>query len=171
VRYAAPYYAFRPRFGLGFGVWSGFPVAYPWYGYASQFRYAYPYSNQNYAYPLAYPYPSPYPYAYPYPVPYPVPSESANLGRMPAGSIAASPEAVAYGGVSFEIAPEDAQVFVDGGYAGTVADFGPSSPPLTLPIGVHRIELRAPGYRPLEFNVAITPGRVIPYRGTLQRGL
>ena len=43
-----PYYAFRPRFSIGFGLFVGYPVAFPYYAYA-------------------YPYPYPYPYSYPYP--------------------------------------------------------------------------------------------------------
>src|SRR5262245_9339192 len=31
VRFYRPYYAFRPRVSLGFGLWVGFPIAYPAY--------------------------------------------------------------------------------------------------------------------------------------------
>ena len=52
----------------------------------------------------------------------------------------------AYGGVSIEVTPSDAEVWVDGGYAGRADDFGPQARPLTLAAGLHRIELRAPGF-------------------------
>ena len=142
---------------IGFGLWIGHSVAYP--------AYAYPYPAP-YPYATGYPYAYPYPYPYAYPVPYPVPYGSP----ASPGSVSAAPGVAGYGGVSFEITPADAEVYVDGGYAGRVSDFGPSQQPLTLTPGVHRIEIRAPGYRPLEFNVAITAGHVIPYQGTLQPG-
>jgi hypothetical protein len=34
VRFYQPYYTFRPRVSLGFGLWVGFPITYPsYYGY------------------------------------------------------------------------------------------------------------------------------------------
>jgi archaellum component FlaG (FlaF/FlaG flagellin family) len=73
------------------------------------------------------------------------------------------------GGVSFEISPSDAEVFVDGNYVGTVDQFGPQTEPLQLTPGRHRIELRAQGMRPMAFDTTITVGQVIPYRGALQQ--
>jgi hypothetical protein len=138
--YPRPYYAFRPRVSVGFGLWVGFPVAYPAYGYITT----------TYGYP-GYPYPSPY-VSYP---PY---------GH---GSVAVAPGPGAYGGVSFEIGPADASVYVDGAYIGPVTAFTPSTQPLTLAPGPHRIEVQAPGYQPIVFDVTIVPGEVIPYRGAL----
>lgn len=43
--YPRPYYAFRPRVSLGFGLWIGFPTAYPYYSYG--------YANPTYGYPLS----------------------------------------------------------------------------------------------------------------------
>jgi hypothetical protein len=40
--YARPYYAFRPRVSIGFGIWIGHPVAFPSYGYAPYPVYGYP---------------------------------------------------------------------------------------------------------------------------------
>ena len=40
--YSRPYYSFRPRFSIGFGVWLGYPVALPSYGYAPYPVYGYP---------------------------------------------------------------------------------------------------------------------------------
>ncbi len=54
--------------------------------------------------------------------------------------------------------PNDAEVWVDGGYAGRADDFGPQARPLTLATGVHRVELRAPGYQPLAFDVNVAAG-------------
>ncbi len=94
-------------------------------------------------------YPVPYTYAYPY---------AYSVGRPPAGY---------YGGVALEIEPEDAAVYVDGGYAGIVRDFDGSRQPLTLTAGTHRIEVEEPGLAPLVFDVIVQPGQVIPYRGDL----
>lgn len=40
--YTRPYYAFRPRISIGFGIWAGFPVAFPSWGYAPFPVYGYP---------------------------------------------------------------------------------------------------------------------------------
>jgi len=95
-------------------------------------------------------YPVPYTYTYPYPYSY---------GRPPASY---------YGGVVLEIEPQDAAVYVDGAYAGVVADFDGSRQPLTLTAGTHRIEVQDPDLAPLVFDVTVQPGQVIPYRGDLR---
>jgi hypothetical protein len=74
----------------------------------------------------------------------------------------------ASGGVSFEITPNTAAVFVDGTFVGSVAQFGPTSEPLRLLPGRHHIEIRASGYQPMVFEANVTPGQVTPYQGTLQ---
>ena len=171
-RFYRPYYAFRPRVSLGFGFWAGYPLLYPYYGY----------------YPYAYPYPAPYgyapygyapygysPYGYPssgyapaygYPAPYGYGYGSA---AQPApGSVGVQPGATASGGVSFEITPGTAAVFVDGTYVGKVEEFGPNSQPLMLTPGRHHVEIRAEGYQTMAFDTDVTAGQVLPYRGTLQ---
>jgi hypothetical protein len=75
----------------------------------------------------------------------------------------------ATGGISFEITPPSASVFVDGTYAGTAGDFGPEAQPLGLSSGRHHVEIRAPGYRTMTFDADVQPAQVIPYQGTLQR--
>jgi len=172
-----PYYAFRPRFGLGFGLWAGYPVGYPYY-----YGYGYPYLY--YGYPYSYPYPYGYaPYGYGYSGPayraaggypagngYPAANGSYGYPAQPAaGSLGVQPgEQVASGGVSFEITPGTAAVSVDGAYVGTVANFGPTTQPLGLTAGRHHIEVRAPGYRTIAFDTDVTPGQVVPYQGSLQ---
>jgi hypothetical protein len=63
--------------------------------------------------------------------------------------------------------PDDAQVFVDGAYVGTVGDRRRGDGTLTA--GNHRIELRANGYRTRAFDVRITPGDTTTYREDLER--
>jgi hypothetical protein len=165
---------------LGFGLWAGYPFAYPFYG--SYYGYGYPYypysSYYPYSYPYAYPAPyasSPYGYGYPangYPAAngYPTANGSSGYPAQPAaGSVGVQPgQQAATGGVSFEIAPGGAAVSVDGTYVGTVANFSPTSQPLGLTPGRHHIEIRAAGYRTLAFDADVTPGQVTPYQGTLQ---
>jgi hypothetical protein len=180
--YSRPYYSFRPRLSLGFGLWVGYPVAYPYY-YSDPYSYAYPYPADPYAYGYAAPsygYPA-QPYALPrqsdaYPSPnYPAtqyPESGQDYpAQQPPPSVGAERggQASAPGGVSFEITPDTAAVFVDGTFVGTAGTFGPTSQPLGLVSGRHHIEIRASGYRTMTFDADVTSGQVIPYQGTLQR--
>ena len=72
------------------------------------------------------------------------------------------------GGVSFEITPNTATVNVDGTDVGTVAEFSPTTMPLTLAPGRHHIEIRAAGYQTMAFDAEIMVRQVIPYRGEMQ---
>lgn len=116
------YYAFRPRVYAGFGVWAGYPVAWP-----LVCGYPYPYPGPTYAY-------------------------------QPSAASA---------GVSFDITPANASVFVNGMLVGAVGNFSPTSP-LALVPGRHQIEVRAPGHKTLKFDVEAIAGEVIPYRGALE---
>jgi PEGA domain len=73
------------------------------------------------------------------------------------------------GGLSFDITPSTAQVFIDRKAVGTVGQFTPNSEPLGLPAGRHHLEVRAPGYQTLTLDVDIVAGQVLPYQGTLER--
>jgi hypothetical protein len=86
----------------------------------------------------------------------------------PSGSMSVQPSQSNMGGLSFEITPDTAEVWVDGNYAGTVDQFTPNSQPLGLTAGRHHIELREPGYQVIAFEVDIVPGQVIPYSGALE---
>ena len=166
-RFSRPYYAFRPRLSLGFGLWVGFPVAYPYYdGYDPDY---YPY---GYSYPYGYAtrYP-PYGYSNAYP-PYPPTSYPQSYPAYPpSGSVGVQPGQPQgnIGGVSFDITPSNAEIVVDGESMGIVADFSPTAQPLGLEPGRHHIEVRASGYRTMEFDVDIVARQVIPYQGSLQR--
>ena len=75
-----------------------------------------------------------------------------------------------YGGVSFDIQPSDADLFfVDGEYVGRVGAFTPNGEPLTLTPGQHQISVQCDGFRPMEWDVTIEPGQVIPYRGAMEQ--
>ena len=73
----------------------------------------------------------------------------------------------AIGMLRFSVTPQSAQVFVDSFYAGTIADIE-AQRVLTLTAGPHRIELRAPGYQSVTFDVRIDPNDTIVYRAALQ---
>lgn len=72
-----------------------------------------------------------------------------------------------YGGVTFDVQPNDAELWIDGEYVGLVSDYSPYDPPLTLVAGRHHVELRGDAYRSLEFDITVISGQVIPYQGTL----
>jgi hypothetical protein len=74
------------------------------------------------------------------------------------------------GGLSFDITPSTAEVFIDGRLAGTVGQFTPSTQPLGVPAGRHHLEIRAAGYHTLSLDVDVVAGQVIPYQGTLEKG-
>lgn len=138
-RFYRPYYVFRPRFSIGFGIWAGYPITYydPFY---------YPYDD--------------YPYASATPGAYPV--------APPSGAVAVQPNQSSMGGVSFDVQPSTAEIWVDGNYFGTVDQFTPSSQPLGLTSGRHHLELREPGYQVSSFDVDVMAGQVIPFQGQLE---
>jgi len=173
VHYVAPYYAFRPWYSVGFGIYVGYPVAwsYPYY---------YP---AYYPYPYAYPYPSSYPYAgTSYPpyddqptngTTYPSTNYPSQYSAGTTGSVNVQPQATPNqqnsGGISFEITPASAELWVDGVRVGTVGQFSPTSQPLGLSTGRHRIEIKASGYQTISMDADIVAGQVIPYQGAMQR--
>jgi hypothetical protein len=66
-----------------------------------------------------------------------------------------------FGGIRLSMRPRDAQVFVDGYYAGIVDDFDGTFQQLRLEPGAHKIEVRMPGFEDLELDVFVQPGRTI----------
>jgi hypothetical protein len=145
-----PYYTFRPHVNLGFGLWAGYPFAYPYPFY-------YPYYSYNYVYP-------------------PLVDESYGSGYytttappVESGSVQAEPAQTNMGGLSFDVTPATAELFVDNTLVGTVGQFTATTQPLGLEAGRHRVELRAAGYRTLSFDVDVIAGQVIPYQGALER--
>jgi hypothetical protein len=153
------------------------------------------YDNRRYAYPRAYPRYQPHGYGYhgyapyahrPY-VPYVLPYGYRPYGYRPGwsfnlyfghpyagyygpaagyGYYAISP-GFAYGSLRIVDAPQNAQVFVDGYYAGVVDDYDGVLQHLNLEPGSHRIELQVPGYGPVTFDVFIQPGQTVTYRANI----
>jgi hypothetical protein len=100
----------------------------------------------------------------------------APYGGAFSGPVYTAPESVgapgrvapATGMLRFDVTPASTQVFVDSFYAGRIAD-SDDQRVLTLAAGPHRIELRAPDYEPVTFDVRIDPNETIVYRAALER--
>ena len=73
------------------------------------------------------------------------------------------------GKLRLKIRPREAEVYVDGYYVGQVDDFDGIFQRLHLDSGPHRIEVRAPGYESLSFEVRITPDHTTTYQGELKK--
>ena len=71
------------------------------------------------------------------------------------------------GELRLKVHPCDAQVFIDGSYAGRVDDFDGVFQSLRLEEGEYQIEIVLPGFEPLAFNVRIFPGEKTTYEGDL----
>jgi hypothetical protein len=73
------------------------------------------------------------------------------------------------GALRLKIKPRDAEVYVDGYFVGIVDEFDGVFQRLNIESGVHRIEVRAPGYDTLVFEVRIVPDRKTTYQGEMHR--
>jgi hypothetical protein len=71
------------------------------------------------------------------------------------------------GSVRLRVTPKDAEVLVDGYYAGIVDDFNGLFQSLKLDTGAYRIEVRKPGYETLVFDVRVQSNRKITFRGDM----
>ena len=133
--------------GVGFyGGYYGLSSYYGGYPYASYG--GYPYASYGGYY-------DPWFGAYPDPTP---PAYSGDSGTF-AGE----------GTLRLKIKPPDAEVYVDGYYVGVVSDFNGIFHKLHIEGGQHRVEVRAPGYESLTFDVEITPDHATTYQGDLKR--
>lgn len=142
------YRSYRPSVNLGF--FYGSP------GYYGSYAYRRPYGYGSYAYGRPYGY-APYRYGYspygwvaPYGYGY-----NGYAGR-------------AYGGVRIDLPQRDAEVYVDDYFVGTVDDFDGMLQQANLEAGPHRIEVRAPDFETITFDVNVEPGRTITYRASMR---
>lgn len=140
--YTRPYYYVPYRPGVSLGLYFGSRGYVGPYAYGYGFPYDYGYSSYRYRYPYrSYGYASVYP-----------------------GYGARS----AYGGVRLDLPQRDAEVYVDGYYAGVVDDFDGRVQRANLEPGPHHLELRLDGFEPVEFDVNVEPGRTITYRSAMR---
>lgn len=71
------------------------------------------------------------------------------------------------GEVRLKVKPRDAEVYVNGYYAGRVDDFDGIFQGLKLDEGNYHISISAPGYEPLDFDVHIIADHKTTYEGEL----
>jgi hypothetical protein len=71
------------------------------------------------------------------------------------------------GSLRLDIQPTDAQVYIDGAYAGLVDDFDGVFQSLRLEAGQYRVEVVLPGFETLAFEVYIQPGEKTTYRADM----
>ena len=126
------------NFGFGVGYGSGYYDPYGYGRYGSYYGYD-PYGYGRYGSAYGY-----YPYAY--------------------GGYA---DAYYTGSLRLKVKPRFGEVLVDGYYVGLVNDYDGIFQRLRLEEGPHHIEIREPGFEPLEFDVLILPGETITYEGYL----
>lgn len=84
-----------------------------------------------------------------------------------AAATARQPSPPPDGMLRLSVTPPAAHVYVDSYYVGSVADVEGHGP-LMLPAGAHRIEIRAPEYEPVVFDVQIVPNEAVTYRAALE---
>lgn len=76
--------------------------------------------------------------------------------------------APATGAMRLDVSPKDAAVYVDGAYAGIVADFEGAFRHLTLSAGPHAIQVRKEGLETLDVQVNVQPNRTLTYRASME---
>ena len=96
-----------------------------------------------------------------------LPTSTQLVATPPPPTTPIAPAPPPMGALRLDVEPKEwLQIYVDGVYLGTPADLGHE---LELAPGTRRIELRAKGHRSLIFNAEIVDGRLITYRGSLDR--
>jgi hypothetical protein len=143
-----------PPAGGGGGGW--YP-SYPYYPY-----YPWGFWGAGYGFGLGYLYYDPFWDSYGYGYGYPMVGGGG-------GGYSTSQSSSETGAVRLKINPKQAQIYVDGYYVGIVDSYDGSFQKLNLEGGGHKLELKADGYEPLQFDVLITPGETVTYKGTLKR--
>jgi len=103
-----------------------------------------------------------YPYGYGYGAGY------GYVGAYGGYGAYAGPTYQIYGGLRLKVQPRNAEVFVDGYFAGIVDDFDGAFQQLNLDTGPHRIELRAAGYESVSFEIRTQPDEKITYKTALK---
>lgn len=139
----------------------------PYYRYSSYYsRYPYGYYSPGYGFGVGYFYdPWMWGYTSPYALydPYYGGGGGYGYSRYRSGSYRP------VGSLRLKVKPEKGQVYVDGYYVGEVDSFDGVFQRLNIEEGAHRVEIRAPGYEPVQFEVMVIPGETVTYKGDLKR--
>ena len=152
-----PYYPYYPNYGRPYYGHAYYGGGYPYYGYP---YYGYP----GWGFSLYYGYPYYGAYGFSVGVGYGYPGYGYG-GYAAYPGYAVNP----YGGVRIAVPQRNAEVYVDGYYAGVVNDFDGTFQKVNLDPGPHRIEVRAQGFEPTNFEVQVTPGHTVTYRAALRQ--
>jgi hypothetical protein len=141
------YYPYNPWgfWGPGYGYGLGYLFYDPWYGGGYGYGSPYDYGYGGYGY-------GGYGYG----------------GGGGGGGYQVSQSYKDTGNLRLKIDPKLAQVFVDGYYVGIVDSFDGAFQKLGLDSGGHKIDLKAEGFEPLQFDVLITPGETVTYKGEMK---
>ena len=139
--YYDPYYGYPGRYyGYGYGPWYG--------GYGFGLGYFYdPFGYYGYY--------SPYNDDYGY-------SSGSGSGRY------SYDQGRPVGQLRLKVNPKQGQVYVDGYFAGEVDSFDGMFQRLSIEAGAHKVEIRAEGYETVTFDVMVTPGETVTYKGELK---
>lgn len=154
---AAPTFTYsQTRVAIGVGVHTGGPhvrvgVGYRAVPYRRVFLGGYYYAPLYYGYPW-YWYNSAFWYGAPYWYPY--------NGYAPY----AYPGYAGGSGLRLQVTPRNAEVFIDGYYAGVIDNFDGFFQQLDLPPGEHDLELYLPGYRSVQQRIYLQPGKTFRVR-------
>ena len=140
------------------GGGGGYPV-YPYYPY-----YPWGFWGPGYGFGLGYLYYDPWfsSYGYGYGDP------GYYSGGGGSGGYSVSQSYRENGSLRLKINPKQAEIFVDGYYVGVVDNFDGAFQKLGIEAGSHKIELKAEGFETAEFEVLITPGETVTYKGELK---
>ena len=150
------FYRYDPYYGYGDGYGYGSRYGYnnyfnPWFaGYGFGLGYFYD--------PWGYSFYSPYDSGYG--------SSSYGYGRSRYDRYGRTG---AVGQLRLKVKPAEGQVYVDGYFVGEVDSFDGLTQRLSIEAGAHRVEIRAPGYEPVSFDVMVSPGETVTYKGEMKR--
>jgi len=72
------------------------------------------------------------------------------------------------GSIRLKIKPRNAEVFIDGLSVGVIDSFDGTFQRLDVQAGPHKIELRAEGYQTEAFDVIVTAGETVTYKGDMK---
>jgi hypothetical protein len=141
ARHYSPYSFYRPYNRGFYGSWY-----YPGFSIGFGYAYGYPY---GYGYPYAYG----YPYGYGYPWGYPSPFYYGGY----------------YGSsVRLQVTPREAEVYIDGYYAGQVDNFDGTFQRLNIEPGEHELQLFMPGHRSFTQKIYVQPTSTFRVRHTME---
>ena len=72
------------------------------------------------------------------------------------------------GSLRLKVKPSNAQVYIDGYFVGVIDSYDGAFQRLSVEGGAHKVELRAEGFEPVQFDVMIMPGETITYKGEMK---